>query len=121
VQEVAGHFAAVDHRGRLAEVGWEKFPTLMHAAWAAQWLDYERRLAARLILPAVTLQVFHDEVRVEPAGVASVHHASCQVRPSPPDVEGTHRLCCTMGWTVRIHMDVHHPADDVRTVHLRRF
>ena len=60
---MAGHFAAVDHRGHLAEVGWEKFPTLMHAAWAAQWLDYERRLAARLALPAVTLPVFHDEVR----------------------------------------------------------
>ena len=60
---MAGHFAAVDHAGRLAEAGWQKFPTLMHAAWAAQWLDYESRLAARLARPAVTLRVFHDEVR----------------------------------------------------------
>jgi len=62
VQEVAGHFAAVDHAGRLAEAGWQKFPTLMHAAWAAQWLEYEARLAARLARPAITLRVFHDEV-----------------------------------------------------------
>ena len=75
MQEVAGHFAAVDHRGRLAEVGWEKFPTLMHAAWTAQWLEYERRLAARLARPAVTLPVFHDEVRTRLACAAVTYHS----------------------------------------------
>ena len=38
----------------------------MHAAWAAQWLEYEAELAARLARPAITLRVFHDEVCRQP-------------------------------------------------------
>lgn len=47
-RQVPGHFLGVDYAGRLAEVGWEMMPVLMHVAWAGQWLDYSRRLQARL-------------------------------------------------------------------------
>lgn len=59
---MAGNFAAVDSDGRLAELGWVKLPALMHLAWAAQWLDYSRRMTAQLSEPALTLPVFRDQV-----------------------------------------------------------
>ena len=60
--QVPGYFAAVDAGGRLAQLGWQKFPTLLHLAWGAQWLDYSLRLAANLSRPALVLPVFHHQV-----------------------------------------------------------
>ena len=57
-----GYFAAVDGRLALAEVGWLKFPKLMHMGWAGQWLLYEAELAANLSRPALVVPVFEDQV-----------------------------------------------------------
>ena len=57
-----GYFAAVDARLALAEVGWLKFPKLMHMGWAGQWLQYEAELAANLSRPALVVPVFEDQV-----------------------------------------------------------
>lgn len=56
----------MDGGGRLAEVGWQKFPRLMHLAWGAQWLDYTHRLAANLSRPALELPVFRHQVPPPP-------------------------------------------------------
>lgn len=40
--------AGIDTNGRLYEVGWTKFPSLSHIAWAAQYNDYLKGLDARL-------------------------------------------------------------------------
>lgn len=47
----------------LQEVGWQKFPTLMHVVWEAQWLVYMQRLRTRLDAPALVIPVFEDAVR----------------------------------------------------------
>jgi hypothetical protein len=47
----------------LAELGWIKFPKLMHLGWAAQWLQYEARLKANLSRAALEVPVFKEEVR----------------------------------------------------------
>lgn len=36
----AGLAAGVDADGRLFEIGWQKYPSLVHVAWASQWQDY---------------------------------------------------------------------------------
>ena len=53
----------MDGRLALAEVGWLKFPKLMHMGWAGQWLLYEAELAANLSRPALVVPVFEDQVR----------------------------------------------------------
>lgn len=57
-----GYFAAVDGHRALAEVGWLRFPKLMHMGWAAQWLLYEADLRANLSRPALVVPVFEDQV-----------------------------------------------------------
>lgn len=61
-EERPGYFAAVNSRGELAEVGWLKFPKLMHIGWAAQWLQYEAELQANLSKPALVVQIFKEQV-----------------------------------------------------------
>ena len=46
----------------MLQVGWIKFPSLMHLAWAAQWLQYDRELRANLTRPAHIITVFDDAV-----------------------------------------------------------
>lgn len=58
-----GYFAIVNADMELAELGWIKFPKLMHLGWAAQWLQYEARLKANLSRPALEVPVFKEEVR----------------------------------------------------------
>ena len=35
-QQVPGFYAGIDEKGRLFEMGWTKWPTLMHLAWQAR-------------------------------------------------------------------------------------
>lgn len=72
MRQVPGFFAAVDRRGLLAEVGWEKDPTLMHLAWAAQWLDYAAELRTNLSQPALVVPVFEDAIMQACACIAPV-------------------------------------------------
>ena len=58
-----GYFAIVNADMELAELGWIKFPKLMHLGWAAHWLQYEARLKANLSRPALEVPVFKEEVR----------------------------------------------------------
>ena len=53
-----GQFAAVDAQGRVAEVGWAKYSTLLMPLWEAQWLAYQKELQARLAAPALVVPVF---------------------------------------------------------------
>ena len=53
----------MDGQSRLAEVGWLKFPKLMHMGWAAQWLLYEAELRTNLSRSALIVPVFEDQVR----------------------------------------------------------
>lgn len=62
-EERPGYFAAVNEKQELAEVGWLKFPKLMHIGWAAQWLQYEAKLRANLSRPALVVPIFDEEVR----------------------------------------------------------
>ena len=56
-----GAFAAVDARGRLQEVGWEKFATLEMLGWAAQYLDYLADVEARMRQPHLRVPLFERE------------------------------------------------------------
>ena len=47
---------------KLAELGWVKFPKLMHLGWAAQLLQYEARLKANLSHPATEVPIFKEAV-----------------------------------------------------------
>lgn len=57
-----GLFAGIDAHGRLLEAGWQKFPSLLHLVWAAQWEEYKRGLEARLQQPALVVPVFERQV-----------------------------------------------------------
>ena len=56
-----GYFAIINADMDLAELGWIKFPKLMHLGWAAQWLQYEARLKANLTRPALEVPVFKEQ------------------------------------------------------------
>lgn len=58
-----GYFAAVDGEGKLQEVGWVKIPSLQTLSWAAQWLQYQRNLQAKLDEDALVVPVFESEVQ----------------------------------------------------------
>lgn len=60
-----GYFAAVDTDNRLQQLGWQREPTLMHLAWAGQWLHYTAGLKRRLAEPALVLPIFEKQVRLE--------------------------------------------------------
>ena len=62
-EERPGYFAIVNEDMKLAELGWIKFPKLMHLGWAAQWLQYEARLKANLSHPAMEVPIFKEAVR----------------------------------------------------------
>ena len=57
-----GAFLAVDTRGALQEVGWEKYATLGMLSWAAQWLAFDGRRAARAASPAIVAPLFERAV-----------------------------------------------------------
>ena len=56
-----GYFAIINADMELAELGWIKFPKLMHLGWAAQWLQYEARLKANLTRPALEVPIFKEQ------------------------------------------------------------
>ena len=56
-----GYFAIINADMELAELGWIKFPKLMHLGWAAQWLQYEARLRANLTRPALKVPIFKEQ------------------------------------------------------------
>ena len=56
-----GYFAVINADMELAELGWIKFPKLMHLGWAAQWLQYEARLKANLTRPALEVPIFKEQ------------------------------------------------------------
>lgn len=55
-------FAAIDHNGRLAEVGWLLHPSLVYLPWQAQWFDYKRQLDERLSSKVLSVNVFNNSV-----------------------------------------------------------
>lgn len=62
VVQVPGYYAGIDEGGRLIEVGWTKWPSLMHLAWQGQWQTYLHNLHANLSKPALTVPVFVNQV-----------------------------------------------------------
>ncbi|BDA49567.1 hypothetical protein COCOBI_14-1860 [Coccomyxa sp. Obi] len=66
-----GYFAAVNENLELAEVGWLKFPKLMHIGWAAQWLQYETELRANLSRPALVVPIFKEQIMQGEQGVVA--------------------------------------------------
>ena len=74
--ERPGYHAGIDERMQLAELGWMKFPRLMHLGWAAQWLQYEAELRANLSRPALVVPIFEEEVSLLLwAALANEQHA----------------------------------------------
>ena len=61
--QVPGYYAGLDSEGRLIELGWSKWPSLMHLAWQGQWQVYLANLRANLSRPALTVPVFSHQVR----------------------------------------------------------
>lgn len=55
-----GLLVGLDSGGRLIELGWEKYATLMMLGWQAQWQGYTDRLQANLSAPAVVVPVWND-------------------------------------------------------------
>ncbi len=62
VLQVPGFYAGIDEQGKLIELGWSKWPTLMHLAWQGQWQHYLQHLRANLSRPALTVPVFVNQV-----------------------------------------------------------
>ena len=60
--QVPGYYAGIDEEGRLIELGWSKWPTLMHLAWQGQWQEYLHNLKANLSRPALTVPIFTNQV-----------------------------------------------------------
>ena len=54
---IAALYGGVDAAGRLVEVGWEKYPTLMVLTWEAQWINFVAELARNLSEPALVIPV----------------------------------------------------------------
>ena len=44
------------------QVGWQREPSLLHMAWAAQWLQYSQKLSQRLAEPALVVPIFEKQV-----------------------------------------------------------
>ncbi|KAL3136583.1 hypothetical protein ABBQ38_005829 [Trebouxia sp. C0009 RCD-2024] len=63
-QQVPGYYAGIDEQGRLIEMGWMKWPSLMHLAWQGQWQNYLHNLHANLSKPALTVPIFVNQVTV---------------------------------------------------------
>ena len=78
--QVPGFYAGVDEQGALIEVGWCKWPTLMHLAWQGQWQHYLHHLHANLSRPALTVPVFLNQV----GSSSPLIMPGCTVRPSQP-------------------------------------
>ena len=57
-----GQFIAVDARGKLQEVGWEKYSTSRMLSWAGQYLDYSKRRDAQLKAPALVVPVYDQDI-----------------------------------------------------------
>lgn len=62
--QVPGYYAGIDEQGRLIEMGWMKWPSLMHLAWQGQWQNYLHNLHANLSKPALTVPIFVNQVTV---------------------------------------------------------
>lgn len=60
-QQVPGFYAGIDEQGKLIELGWSKWPSLMHLAWQGQWQHYLQHLHANLSRPALTVPVFVNQ------------------------------------------------------------
>ena len=60
--QVSGHYAGIDEHGQLIELGWSKWPTLMHLAWQGQWQRYLHQLQANLSRPDLEVPVFTNQV-----------------------------------------------------------
>eukprot|EP00042_Codosiga_hollandica_P036604 m.281376 g.281376 ORF g.281376 m.281376 type:complete len:646 (+) comp54929_c0_seq2:1304-3241(+) len=52
-----GIFAGIDSAGKLVELGWEKYCSLMFLVYEAQWLNYEAELFRNLSLPALVIPI----------------------------------------------------------------
>ena len=62
VVQVPGYYTGIDEQGKLIELGWSKWPSLMHLAWQGQWQNYLHNLQANLSKPALTVPVFVNQV-----------------------------------------------------------
>lgn len=61
--QVPGYYAGINEQGKLIELGWTKWPSLMHLAWQGQWQNYLHNLQANLSKPALTVPVFVKQVK----------------------------------------------------------
>ena len=87
-QMVPGYFAAVDTDNRLQQLGWQRQPTLMHLAWAAQWLHYAANLSERLQEPALVVPVFERQVcLLSAASYCQVYAYLCMCANQKPSAE----------------------------------
>ena len=62
--QVPGYYAGINEQGNLMELGWTKWPSLMHLAWQGQWQNYLHNLQANLSKPALTVPVFVKQVKL---------------------------------------------------------
>ena len=67
VVQVPGYYAGIDEQGKLIELGWTKWPSLLHLAWQGQWQNYLHNLQANLSKPALTVPVFVNQVQPRPS------------------------------------------------------
>lgn len=58
----AGELIAVDSRGKLQEVGWEKYSDARMLSWGGQFLDYSTKRDAQLRAPALVVPVFDQAI-----------------------------------------------------------
>ena len=64
-----GQFLAIDHQGKLAEVGWEKYSTMQMLGWQAQALEFQMARTSRTNEPAFVVPVFNAALTGSTASV----------------------------------------------------
>ena len=89
-----GQFLAVDARGKLQEVGWEKYADARMLSWAAAYLDFEKTRDAKLAMPALIVPVF---AQAPTASVVSVTLPRQDLLSQFPTVELDFGLECPNG------------------------
>jgi len=53
-----GQFVAIDGKGKLAEIGWEKYDTLRMLGWQAQWFEHQTLRSTQTMQSAFVIPVF---------------------------------------------------------------
>lgn len=93
-QQVPGHYAGIDEYGQLIELGWSKWPTLMHLAWQGQWQRYLHQLQANLSRPALEVPIFVNQNLSGPGLNADIELPPIQLLQSHDTFELDFKLSC---------------------------